>query len=74
MATYLIPVADKVSNTNDIIKVTANSLLHAEEKAITKICDNYDFEDDLPDNFEEFRQSLIDYDIILGELTDIEIF
>lgn len=70
-STYLMPVCDP--DGCYISHVTAGSHNEAEEKLIQELVETYEF-DDTVYSLDELKEVLNEYDIVIGDIYDIEEF
>lgn len=71
MNNYIIPVCDLVEATISLYKISARTLQECQEKLMQKFAEIYDDIDNY--NYREFLDIMDkDYNIAIGEITDIE--
>lgn len=70
-STYLMPVCD--SDGCYIAHATARNHSEAEEKLIQELIETYEL-DDTVYSFSELKEVLNEYDIVIGDIYDIEEF
>lgn len=70
MNKYIIPVCDLVEATVSLYKISARTLSECQEKLMQKFSDTYDIDGC---NYREFLNTMDkEYNIAIGEITDIE--
>lgn len=74
MNKYLVPICDIEAGVCWIQTIMAKSLKNCQEKCISFIIDYYDFTDlDDSMSYSDFHNKLnFDYNIIIGNITDID--
>lgn len=74
MAVYLVPIADKQENKVFIKRFVAPSISNCEDKIVNYIEDNYEFDGvTFPEDYNAFVANMAEYDILIGNITDIEL-
>lgn len=75
MNKYIIPIFDSESYQIWIEKISAKSLDQCKDKIISKIADDFEI-DELSEfdssEYEEFVEKACDYNLIIGDIEDIE--
>ncbi len=70
MNKYIIPVCDIQAGSVQNIVLVAKGLTSAQDKLMSKLCDQYNW--DNPYDYKEFVEFADSEDVIIGEITDIE--
>lgn len=75
MTTYIIPICDKENNDIFIKKIIASSFNQAQDKARDIIINEWEWDENIqfPDEYHAFVNFMKQKNIIIGDLTDIEL-
>lgn len=70
-AIYVYPICECNRNDNMLDSVVARSRTEAEERIIRKLVDEYE-DIPYPADYEDLKSSLLDIDIILGDVVELD--
>lgn len=70
---YIVPFADKQENDIFIKRFEARSYNECQEKIIEFVENEWDLDITFPDNYNHFVTLMEEYDILIGEIKDLDL-
>lgn len=70
---YIVPFADKQDNEIFIKRFEARSYTECQEKIIEYVENEWGIDEQFPDNYNKFVELMKDYDLLIGDIKDLDL-